>query len=242
MLFGLILRGVAFEFRAKVGADHKIVWNRLFVTGSLITALSQGFMLGLYIMGLQWTAANVAFALLIAVCLTAAYVLVGACWLILKMEGALQVRAVSWAQKTLWFTIAGMGLVSLATPWVSARIFERWFSFPEILTLAPLPIMAVVAFGVLFICLRNMPFPDDRYSWTPMALASAIFLLGFSGMAYSFYPYVVPEKLTIYDAAAAPESLIIILMGGLFVLPVIIGYSIYACTVFGGKASELRYD
>ena len=242
MLFGLILRGVAFEFRAKVGAHYKVTWNRLFVAGSIITSLSQGFMLGLYIMGLQWTWLNVAFSLLIALCLMAAYVLVGACWLIIKMEGDLQVRAVKWARTTIWATIAGMGAVSIATPWVSPRIFERWFSFPEILTLAPLPIMSAVLFAVLFVCLRNMPFKNDHYAWAPMALTAGIFVLGFAGMAYSFYPYVVPEKLTIYEAAAAPESLMIILVGGLFVLPVIIGYSIFAYTVFGGKAGELRYD
>jgi cytochrome d ubiquinol oxidase subunit II len=242
MLFGLILRGVAFEFRAKVNATNKIIWNRLFVTGSLITALSQGFMLGFYIMGLKWEMMNVVFSLLIAICLTAAYVFIGACWLILKMEGELQLRAVAWAKKTLAFTVAGMGAVSLATPWVSPRIFERWFSFPEVLILAPLPIMTAVLFLILVICLRNMPFPRDQYAWAPLALTAGIFVLGFAGMAYSFYPYVVPEQLTIYEAAAAPESLFIILIGGIMVLPVIIGYSIYAYIVFGGKASELRYD
>lgn len=242
MLFGLILRGVAFEFRAKVGAERKSLWNGLFFMGSLTTALSQGFMLGLYIMGLSWTVPHVLFAGLIALCLAAAYVLVGACWLILKMEGTLQKRAVKWAQKTLAFTIAGMVAVSLATPLVSPRIFEKWFAFPEILTLAPLPIATAGFFLILFFLLRRLPLSDDRYAWAPMALTSGIFILGFAGMAYSFYPYVVPDQMTIYEAAAAPESLIIILAGGLVVIPVIIGYSIFAYTVFGGKARDLRYD
>ena len=242
MLVGLILRGVAFEFRAKVNLSKKWLWNRVFVAGSLITALSQGFMLGHYIMGLEWKLINVLFASMIAVCLTAAYVLIGACWLILKTEGDLQLRAVLWARKTLAFTVLGMVAVSLATPWASPRIFERWFAFPEILTLAPLPIACAIIFAVLFNLLRHMPFSADKYSWAPLALTASIFILGFAGMAYSFYPYVVPEKLTIYQAAAAPESLFIILIGGLFVLPVIIGYSIFAYTVFRGKAADLRYD
>lgn len=242
MLFGLILRGVAFEFRAKVNANRKVLWNHLFFVGSLVTALSQGFMLGQYIMGLEWTLPNVLFAGLIAICLAAAYVLIGACWLILKTENDLQIRAVRWARNTLGFTIAGMVAVSLATPFASPRIFERWFSFPEILTLAPLPVMTAGVFALLFIILRQMPFSQDRFAWAPLLLTASIFILGFAGMAYSFYPYVVPEKLTIYEAAAAPESLIIILAGGVVVLPVIIGYSIFAYTVFCGKASELRYD
>jgi len=242
MLFGLILRGVAFEFRAKVGHMQKQHWNRLFFLGSLITALTQGFMLGFYIMGLEWSAQNILFSCLIALCLTAAYILVGACWLILKMEGTLQQRAVSWAQKTLMVTISGMGAVSLATPLVSPRIFDKWFSFPEILILAPLPVATGALFVVLFFLLKHMPFKNDHYAWAPLILTAGIFVMGFAGLAYSFYPFVVPEKLTIYEAAAAPESLIIILVGGLVVIPVIIGYSIFAYTVFGGKARALRYD
>lgn len=242
MLISLIMRGVAFEFRAKVGADHKVLWNRVFVAGSTFTALSQGFMLGMYIMGLEWSFVNVAFASLIAFCLAAAYVLVGACWLIYKLEGNLQQKAVKWAQTTLVLTALGMFTVSLATPLVSPRIFEKWFTFPEIIALAPLPIASALFFGVLFFVLRNMPFSGDKYSWSPFALTSIIFSFGFAGLAYSFYPYVVPEKLTIYDAAAAPESLFIILVGAIFVVPVIAGYSVFAYTVFGGKARALTYD
>lgn len=242
MLIGLILRGVAFEFRVKAPLKYKALWNNLFYTGSLMTSLSQGFMLGMYVMGLTWTLPHVAFALLTAVFLTVGYSFIGATWVIHKSEGHLQVKSVSWARGGIWGLVLGIGAISLATPFVSTRIFDKWFSFPEILFLAPLPIVSAALVVWLWWMLARMPFYNDRYSWLPFAAATSLWITAFIGMAYSFYPYVVPEKLTLYEAASAPESLFIILIGTVFVLPTIIGYTILAYTVFRGKASELRYD
>lgn len=242
MLLGLILRGVAFEFRAKVRPERKRTWNLSFLIGSTMTAMAQGYMLGLYIMGLERTPETVGFALLTALCLAGAYILVGASWLIIKTDGELQRKAVTWAQRTLWPAAVGMVAVSLATPLVSDRIFSKWFEFPMIVLLAPLPLMAAALFVGLFIALRSLPDREDRWGWLPFAGTVGIFGLGFIGLAYSFYPYVVPDRVTIHEAASAPESLIIVLVGVVLVVPVIIGYSIFAYRVFGGKATDLRYD
>lgn len=242
MLLGLIARGVAFEFRAKAQAEEKWLWNRVFFVGSIITALSQGYMLGLYILGLTTTTTSVAFGLLVAICLTATYAAVGAAWLIYKSEGDLQKRAVNWMKRAIILTALGMALISIVTPMASDRIFDKWFSVPEIVALAPLPIMSGIFFVFLFWLLRQLPDAADRFALMPFMAMVAIMSLGFAGLAYSFYPYIVPEKMTIVDAASAPESLAIILVGTLFVLPVIVGYSIFAYRVFGGKATELRYD
>jgi cytochrome d ubiquinol oxidase subunit II len=242
MLIALILRGVAFEFRVKAPLPHKPWWDRAFFAGSVMTALSQGFMLGLYIMGLEWTAANVAFALLTALCLTVAYSFIGAAWIILKTDQALQAKAVAWARGGIWGMVLGMGAVSLASPLVSQRIFDKWFGWPETLVLLPLPVVSALVVATLWVMLRRLPAPGDAYAWLPFVAASVLMVFGFLGMAYSFYPYVVPDRLTIYDAASAPESLMIILVGTLFVLPVIIGYSILAYTLFRGKATKLSYE
>jgi len=242
MLVGLILRGVAFEFRAKARDQHKRLWNRLFFVGSLGTALAQGWMLGMYVMGLETTLATYAFAALTAVFLAVGYSFIGSTWLIHKTEGALQLKAVQWGRESLWGVVLGIGAVSLATPFVSARIFEKWFTFPEVLYLAPLPVLAGALVVALWVMLRRMPYAEDRRSWLPFAVASTLFALAYLGMAYSFYPYVVPERLTIYEAAAAPESLLIILIGACFVVPVILGYSVLAYVIFRGKATALRYD
>jgi cytochrome d ubiquinol oxidase subunit II len=242
MLIGLILRGVAFEFRVKAPPKYKPLWNNLFFTGSLMTSLSQGFMLGMYVMGLTWTLPHVGFAVLTALFLTVGYSFIGATWVIHKSEGYLQTKSVTWAKGGIWGLVLGIAAISIATPYVSTRIFDKWFGFPELLYLSPLPIASAALVVWLWWMLRRMPFYNDRFSWLPFAAASGLWITAFVGMAYSFYPYVVPEKLTIYDAASAPESLFIILIGTIFVLPTIIGYTILAYTVFRGKAVELRYD
>ncbi len=242
MLIGLILRGVAFEFRAKAPAPHKQLWNNLFFTGSLMTSLSQGFMLGMYVMGLTWTWSHVGFALLTAVFLTVGYSFIGATWVIHKTAGVLQTKAVDWAKGGIWGLVLGIGAISMATPFVSSRIFDKWFNWPEALYLAPLPIASALLIVWLWSMLRKMPFAEDRYSWLPFFAATLLWVMAFGGMAYSFYPYVVPEQITIYEAASAPESLFIILIGTCIVLPTILGYTILAYTIFRGKATELRYD
>lgn len=242
MLVGLILRGVAFEFRAKAPAPHKHLWNNAFFVGSLMTSLSQGFMLGMYIMGLDWTWAHAGFGLLTAVFLTVGYSFIGATWVIHKTDEHLQRKAVDWARGGIWGLVLGIAAISLATPFVSDRIFDKWFSFPSMLYLSPLPILSALLVLWLWSMLRKMPFAQDRLSWLPFAAATALWVMAFGGMAYSFYPYVVPEKLTIYEAASAPESLFIILIGTCVVLPTIMGYTVLAYTIFRGKATELRYD
>lgn len=242
MLIGLIARGVAFEFRAKADADEKWLWNRVFFGGSLVTALSQGYMLGTYVLGLRDDLVGVLFGLVVALCLAAAYAAIGAAWLIYKTDGALQKRAVGWMRLSLLLALAGMIAVSLATPFASPRIFDKWFSVPTILALAPLPLMTGFLFGFLFWQLAFLPDRNDRFALVPFVAMTAIMVLGFAGLAYSFYPYVVPDRTTIYEAAAAPESLLIVLVGALVVIPVIVAYSVFAYWVFGGKATDLRYD
>ncbi|MBK8159852.1 MAG: cytochrome d ubiquinol oxidase subunit II [Rhodospirillaceae bacterium] len=242
MLIGLILRGVAFEFRAKSEGRAKRRWSQVFILGSLMTALTQGYMLGVYIMGLRQDAAAIAFGFLTAICLVAGYMLVGACWLIIKMEGPLQHRAIAWARRALIFAAIGMGAISVASPLVSPRIFEKWFGGPAILVLAPLPIGSAIIFIGLTVLLRNLPDAADRWCRLPFIAVTGLFALAFAGLAYSFYPYVVPDQLTLFQAASAPESLLVILFGALFVLPAIIAYSALSYHVFRGKATPLSYD
>ncbi len=242
MLVALILRGVAFEFRAKAEASWKPLWDRAFFGGSLLTALTQGYMLGLYVTGLESTLPTVSFGLLTAVCVAAGYALMGAAWLIIKTEGDLQRYAVKRARLALVVTMIGFLAISVATPLVSPRIFTKWFSLPEILFLSPLPITAGLLAVAVFIALSHLPDSRDRFRWVPFAGSAGIMVLAFFGLAYSFYPFIVPDRLTIYAAAAAPESLAIILFGALIVVPVIIAYSAFAYWVFRGKAGELRYD
>ncbi|WP_029030013.1 cytochrome d ubiquinol oxidase subunit II [Salinarimonas rosea] len=242
MLMGLILRGVAFDFRAKAVDGHRIWWDRAFFSGSAIAALAQGYMLGLYIVGFERTAANVAFSLLTAVSLLAGYAFIGASWLILKGEGTLQRRAVRWARGTLWLVALGFVAVSVVTPLMSERIFAKWFELPWLVLLAPLPVATAAIFVVLHLVLKALPTRTDRFAWVPLAGAIALFALGFYGLAYSFFPYVVPERMTIWEAAASDASLLIMFVGACLVLPMIAGYTALSYWIFRGKAGRLRYD
>lgn len=249
MLLGLILRGVAFDFRVKAQAHHKPLWNRTFCFGSLLASLAQGTMLGYLIVGFNADAPSTCFALFVGLCLASAYTLLGACWLVMKTEGSLQARAVRWAQRALWLAAGGIAAVSIATPWVSARIFDKWFSLPNILLLAPIPLFTAALFVLIGIFLHRLRHDAeqgnqrglDRWCWAPFAGAVTIFMLAFLGLAYSLFPYLVVDRITIWQAAAAPESLMFILVGALIVLPAIIGYTIYAYRVFWGKATALNY-
>lgn len=242
MLFGLIFRGVAFDFRAKVPYQKKWIWNRYFFLGSLLAALAQGYMLGSYIVGFDDSWAAIGFSCVIAIAVASAYCLVGACWLILKTEGSLQKKAVGWANYHLVNSVVGLAAVSLATPLISERIFDKWFGMPEMLYLSPIPLLTGILIISLFLLLRKMPLENDRLSWLPFIMTIAVYVLSFLGLAYSFFPYIVPEQLTIVDAAAAPGSLMIMLVGALIVLPVLIGYTALAYYIFRGKATDLSYD
>lgn len=242
MLMGLILRGVAFDFRAKARSEYKKTWNRAFFAGSLITALSQGYMLGSYIHGFNQSWSVILFSSFVGLCVTAGYCLIGACWLIMKTEADLQKKAILWARISLLVTVIGIIVVSVSTPLVSERIFSKWFSFPNILLLAPIPLMTTILLISLEVVLRQLPKPNDRWCWLPFAMTVAVFILCFHGLAYSFYPYIVPDRLKITEAASAPESLMIILVGTLIVLPVLFGYTIIAYRIFHGKARDLNYD
>ncbi len=245
MLAGLIVRGVAFDFRVKAQLHLKAAWNIAFHAGSLLAAFSQGLMLGFYVVGFKNGAEYWLFALSCGAALIAGYALLGAGWLIMKTEGALQLRAVAWARTSLWFTGAGIAAVSIVTPLVSQRIFDKWFSLPNFVMLLPIPAATAVLFFLVDRSLRRLPVrlkDDNEYgSWVPFAGTVGMFVLAFYGLAYSLFPYLIVDKLDIWQAASARESLMVILIGALIVLPAILGYTIYAYRVFWGKARELTY-
>ncbi|MAC45394.1 MAG: cytochrome d ubiquinol oxidase subunit II [Oceanospirillum sp.] len=241
LLISLILRGVAFDFRAKAVFSHKATWNKVFKAGSLLAALSQGYMLGMYVMGFQSTAAAYGFSLLSAFGVAAAYSYIGACWLVMKTEGELQQQAVNWAKKSGWVCFIGVVAVSIVNPAINPSVFAKWFTWPNMLLIAPLPVICFALFVISDRLLKQLPLPGDKKCWLPFVNAVAIFILCFFGLALSFFPYIVPDQLTIWESAAAPESLSFILWGAILVVPVIISYTVYSYRVFWGKVRELSY-
>ena len=245
MLIGLTLRGVAFDFRVKAKDEHKATWDFAFFAGSLLASLAQGYMLGRMVTGFTENLWSYLFACLIALGMASGYSLLGSTWLIIKTTGDLQRRAITWARRSIVLLAIGVAAVSLATPFVSQRIYEKWFGLENLIVLWPIPAMTVVTFLVAYRSLSRLPGRLDQdlrdSEWIPFASTVVIFMLAFHGLAYSLFPYVVMDRLTIWEAAAAPESLMFIFVGAVIVLPVIIGYSVFAYRVFRGKATDLSY-
>ena len=241
MLIGLILRGVSFDFRVKARAARKGMWNRLFAIGSLMAAAAQGWMLGRYLTGFDGGLWPTLFSVLIAVTLPTAYAMLGAGWLIMKTEGALQAKAVRWARLVLWPMGAALVGISLATPLVSATVFEKWFAMPQFLGLLPIPVACAAAFFAAFHVTGRENVIKAGYGWVVFASTVLIFVLAFLGLAYSIYPYIVIDKMTVWQAASAHKSLVFIFVGVAITLPAIIVYTIFMYRVFWGKASNLTY-
>lgn len=241
MLIGLILRGVSFDFRAKAPEDHKAIWDNTFKAGSIIATLAQGYMLGSYVMSFEQSLPAYLFSALSAICVTAGYSFIGAAWLVFKTEGELQVRAARWARICGWLTALGIAAVSIVNPLISHTIFDKWFGSAMVILLLFIPVLCAVLFFIVDRYLAHFPHDKDFGSWIPIVCIAMIFLLCFIGLAYSFFPYVVPNTLDIWQAASAPESLRFILYGVAIVLPTILAYTIYSYSVFSGKATHLRY-
>lgn len=242
MLFGLILRGVAFDFRVKAGDDRRNLWNRAFFLGSLTASMAQGWMLGSYVTGLQGGGTSRAFAALIALALPALYVMLGSAWLMIKTEGQLFDKAMHWCRRA-WLPMGvGLLLVSIATPLVSADIAARWFSLPNAIGLLPIPVTCAVAYVGIGWLLGKPAILRRGYCQLVFAGLVLICLMAALGLAYSIYPDIILGRMTLHEAAAATGSLQFVFWGVALTLPLVAGYSFYVYRVFAGKATHLSYE
>ena len=241
MLIGLILRGVAFDFRVKAPPAYKPFWNGAFFAGSLAASMAQGWMLGSYITGFDKGAIGLLFSLGIALTLPAAYVLLGAGWLIMKTEGELQQRAMYWGRRVWWPMGVALLAISVATPLVSETVFAKWFGMPQLFALLPVPLVCAAAFLALRWVLTRPGVVGAGYGWLVFANTVLIFVLAFFGLAYSIFPDIVIGRLDVWQAAAATASLNVVLVGVAITLPVIVAYTVFMYRVFHGKARELTY-
>jgi cytochrome d ubiquinol oxidase subunit II len=237
MLVGLLFRGVSFEFRGMPGA-RKHWWERGFHWGSVIATFAQGVVLGNFVEGLPVVGRHFAggsfywirpFSLLVGAGLVVGYALIGACWLILKTEGGLQQWARRQARWMLFGVLAFIAMVSVWTPLMEPRIFQRWFSWPNIALLAPVP---VVTAAIAWWLWRSLERKSDL---APFLAAMGLFLMCYLGLGISLWPMVVPYQVTLWDAAASPGSQAFLALGTLFLLPIILMYTAWSYWVFRGK-------
>ncbi|WP_034160210.1 cytochrome d ubiquinol oxidase subunit II [Sphingomonas sp. ERG5] len=243
MLLGLVFRGVAFEFRWR-DPRHRAFWDFAFTAGSVTAALAQGIALGALLQGIQvdgraygggWLDWLTPFTLLTGMSVVAGYALLGATWLIAKTEGGAQIRAYRLAKWSGVITLVAIGAVSLATPFLDHDYYSRWFEMPGIMLTAPVPVL-IVALSLAF--WRALARGAQS---TPFLLVLAVFALCFAGLGISMYPFIVPDQVTIWEAAAPESSQIFMLIGAGIMIPIILGYTGWAYWVFRGKVGTDGY-
>jgi len=245
MLLGLIFRGVAFEFRFKSSESQRKIWDLAFHGGSLLAAFMQGIILGNIVQGIEVEGRSFAggpldwangFSIVTGLALVFGYALLGATWLVMKTEGITQ----NWARKVALYVMIyvalAMAVVSIAMPFIDQRIIGLWFSLPNFFYLLPIPFLSATGFILLWRDLRSTR--ESRPFFTSIAL----FLLGYIGLCISLYPWIVPFKFTIWEAAAVSTSQSFLLIGAVILLPIILSYTGYSYFVFRGKSdSETLY-
>jgi len=243
MLLGLVFRGVAFEFRHR-DARHRALWDIGFFAGSLTAALSQGMILGAILQGIDvsgrayagsWWDWLTPYTLLTGLGVVAGYALLGACWLIWKLEGEVQDKAYRLAFAAGIATLALMAAVSAYNLVLLPEYRDRWLAMPNVLFASQVPLLTVILAGFLFHGLRK------RWELAPFVLALGLFLLGMAGLGVTIWPYIVPDSLTIWDTAAPARSQSFMLVGAVFILPLILAYTAWSYWVFRGKVGAEGY-
>ena len=241
MLMGLIFRGVAFEFRFKARPEKRHIWDKSFIGGSLVATFFQGVALGAFIDGipvvnreyagggLDWLSP---FTVFCGIALIVAYALLGCTWLIMKTEGHLQERMHKLGRPLALAVLVLMGIVSLWTPLAHTDIAARWFTLPNLFWFLPVPILVLVTmYGLLKAIAR-------KAHYTPFLLTLVLIFLGYSGLGISLWPNIIPPSISIWEAAAPPQSQGFMLVGTLFIIPFILGYTFWSYYVFRGKVTH----
>jgi cytochrome d ubiquinol oxidase subunit II len=243
MLLGLVFRGVAFEFRWR-DERHRPLWDFAFFAGSLVAALAQGMILGALLQGIEvagrayagsWWDWLTPYTLLTGLGVVAGYALLGACWMIWKLEGDVQGKAYRLATRAAIATLGLMAVVSLYNLALFEQYRQRWLEMPNILFASQVPLLTAIIAFLLFRSLRK------RREIAPFLLSLGLFLLGMAGLGVSMWPYVVPDTVTIWDAAAPERSQLFMLVGVAITLPLILGYTGWAYWVFRGKVGAEGY-
>ena len=239
MLIGLIFRGVAFEFRFKATPAHRPFWDKAFIGGSLLATFTQGVVVGAVINGFAVTDRAYSggpfdwftpFNLFCGLGLVVAYALLGASWLVMKSENPLQQRMRQLSKRLLVALLLVIAVISLWTPLAHAAIADRWFTLPNLFFLLPVPALVVALSLWQWRCLK-----DPRSHNLPFVLTLGLVFLGFSGLGISIWPHIIPPSITLWQAAAPPQSQGFMLVGALLIIPIILVYTFWSYYVFRGK-------
>ena len=237
MLLALVFRGVAFEFRW-VAKPHHRKWDIAFAAGSTVAAFCQGLMLGGLLSGIQVDGNHFGggafdwfnpFSLMCGFGLVVGYAFLGACWLIMKTVAGVEQIARRLARPLCIAFLVFIVIVSVWTPLEFDRIAARWFSVPNMYYLAPIPILTLI------LAVTSWRGIGGTHPGLAFSGAVGLFVVAFIGLVISTMPYLIPPTITLWQAAAAPKSQGFILAGMSFMVPVILGYTVFVYRTFRGK-------
>ncbi|MBB3213094.1 cytochrome d ubiquinol oxidase subunit II [Herbaspirillum sp. Sphag1AN] len=239
MLLGLIFRGVAFEFRFKARDHERHLWDKAFILGSICAAFFQGVALGAYIDGIPMQGLEYIgspwdfirpFPLVCGLGVVIVYALLGSTWLIIKTEGALQERMLRLTKPLTVMLAVAIIVVTIWTPLVDPSVIGRWFSTPNIYFFVPVPVLVIFFIWRLRYNIRS----ENPHHGSFMSTLGIVFI-GYTGLAISIWPNIIPPHISIWVAASPPQSQGFALVGTLFMIPFILGYTAWSYFVFRGK-------
>lgn len=238
MVLGAVLRSVSFEFRIRASQEHKPHWVLGFCVGSLLTALGQGMALGRIATDFQTVSGYGWFTAFVGLCAVATYILLGATWLVMRVRGELQQRAAVWARHAVRWTAAGMVAISVTLGLANAGIFYKWSNLQHLSVAVLIWLGMLSCFVTVEMVLSRLPGRSASLSAVPFVLCGVLVLLMLGALAFSLFPYVVLDDLTLWDAAAADDSLRLLLVGTGVALPVALVFNLLAYRSVFGQAQN----
>ena len=234
---GVMLRSVSFEFRIRASTEQRPVWINRFWFGSVLTAMGHGMLLANIVTGYQQDTPSIWFSLFIGICSVAAYALLGASWLVMRIQGGLHAMAIGWARHAIRWTAAGMVAVSVALGLANPAIFYKWSNTTSLMLAAPIWFLMLGCFVGIDMVLNRLSQPKYRnLSWMPFGLCLILFVCMLGGLTYSMFPFVILDNMTLWDAAATESSLRLILAAVVVAMPVMLIFNLMSYRSLFGRA------
>jgi cytochrome d ubiquinol oxidase subunit II len=236
-MLGVMLRSVSFEFRIRASSEQRPAWMNRFWFGSVMTAVGHGMLLANIVTGYQQDTPSIWFSLFIGLCAVAAYALLGASWLVMRLQGAMHEQAIGWARHAIRWTAAGMVAVSVALGLANPAIFYKWSNTTSLMLAAPVWFLMLGCFVGIDMVLNRLTQPNYRkLAWVPFSLCLILFVCMLGGLAYSMFPYVILDNMTLWDAAASENSLRLVLAASVVAAPVMVIFNLMSYRSLFGRA------
>ncbi|MBI9091012.1 MAG: cytochrome d ubiquinol oxidase subunit II [Desulfobacterium sp.] len=245
ILFALILRGVAFEFRGQIDSPGwKRVWDTCIFVGSAVPGLLFGVAFANIFRGIPFDSQGLyhgnllmllnPYGLLGGTLFLVLFMVHGANWLAIRTEGDLHDRAVATAHK-LWMFLVALAVLFLGASFFATSLYDNYFKYPALFLIILVTVAAL--FGIKYFLTKQHYF--KAWFSSAVTIVGATFF-GIAGLFPALYPSIHDSAatLTAFNASSSPLTLKIMLTVVVIFLPLVIAYQIWAYNLFKGKVTE----